>query len=173
MRLADLVSPNLRSTLQVRGLGLTKVPLIFFCAPTVLDLTDDRCEIRIRLNWRTRNHLKCMYFGALAVGADVAGGLIAWRLIESKKDMARGGRVNLIFKDFHAEFLKRAEGDVHFSCEDGPAVREAVARARETGERSSIPVIVTARVPSRLGDEPVAQFTLTLSMKLGKSVAAA
>ena len=152
-----------RGTLQIRGLGLTKIPLIFFVAPSVVEATDERCEIVIPLSWRTRNHLKCMYFGALAVGADVAGGLIAWRLIEST-----GNQLNLIFQDFHAEFLKRAEGDVHFACEDGVAIREMVDRALATGERVNHPVVVLARVPSRTGDEPVARFTLTLSLKRKK-----
>lgn len=165
MALAELVGPKLLGTLKIRALGLTKIPLVFFCSPTVEDITDERCEVRIPLNWRTRNHLNCMYFGALAVGADLAGGLIAWRLIEGKGQK----KVNLIFKDMHADFLKRAEGDVHFACEDGAAIKAGVARARESGERESFPVVITARVPSKLGDEPVAQFTLTLSIKLAKS----
>ena len=40
-----------------------------------------------------------------------------------------GGGVSLIFKDFSAEFLKRAEGDVHFISQDGAAVRDLVRRA--------------------------------------------
>ncbi len=33
-------------------------------------------RIRIPLGWRTRNHLGSMYFGALATGADLVGGLL-------------------------------------------------------------------------------------------------
>ncbi len=46
------------------------------------------------------------------------------------------------------------------------AVRELVKEAVETGERVNTTVHVTATVPSRLGDEPVARFELTLSLKL-------
>jgi hypothetical protein len=83
------------------------------------------------------------------------------RLIHTEAE----GKVALIFKDFHADFLKRAEGDVRFTCEQGREIRALVRKALASGERESLPVHVTATVPSKLGDEPVAQFTLTLSLK--------
>ena len=104
-----------------------------------------------------------MYFGVLAAGADVAGGLIAMRLIQEE-----GNLVSLVFKDFQASFLKRAEGDVHFICEDGEAIRKLVQKATESGERENMPVHVVATVPSQSGPEPVAEFTLTLSLKRKK-----
>jgi len=90
----------------------------------------------------------------------VAGGLIAFHLMQTQK-----ARVSFVFKDVAASFLKRPEGDVHFSCEDGPLIQELMRRTLATGEREEATVHVTARVPSKLGDEPVATFTLTLSLK--------
>ncbi len=159
-RVLDRLPAKVRETAYLRAFGLLKVPMILFTSPSVLELSSERCEIRIPLNRRTRNHLKSLYFGALAVGADCAGGIIAMKLIrEAKAD------VSLLFKDFHAEFLKRAEGDVHFTCSDGPAIAEGVRKALASGERENCPVRVVATVPSKLGDEPVAKFTLTLSLK--------
>ena len=89
--------------------GLTRIPLIFYCRPKVVSISDTRLEVKIKLNRRTKNHLNSMYFGVLSVGADVTGGFLAMKFIrESQSEIA------LIFKDFHADFLKRAEGDVHF-----------------------------------------------------------
>jgi hypothetical protein len=68
-----------------------------------------------------------MYFGALAVGADVTGGFLAMDPIKES-----GRQIQLIFKDFKADFLKRPEGDVHFYCNDGLAVRELVKKTVET-----------------------------------------
>jgi acyl-coenzyme A thioesterase PaaI-like protein len=150
----------IKETLFLRAFGWTKVPLIFYCAPSVVELTDERAVVRIPHTRRTINHLRSLYFGTLCVGADVAGGLMAMRLIQKA-----GNQVNLVFKDFHAEFLKRAEGDTHFTCTDGQAVRAAVERALVSGERENIPVHVVATTPRQLGEEPVARFTLTLSLK--------
>ena len=135
----------------------------FFIGPTVSALSNDRCVVKVPLNRRTKNHWNSMYFGALAAGADCAGGLIAMKLIQE-----RGNLVSLLFKDFQASFLKRAEGDVFFTCEDGEAIQKLVQKAIETGERENMPVRVTATVPSRLGAEPVAEFVLTLSLKRKK-----
>lgn len=151
---------SIRNTLYLRAFGLTKVPMILFCSPSVVELTDSRCVVRIPLGVRTRNHLKSLYFGALAVGADCAGGLMAMRQIRMEK-----AKVSLLFKDFKAEFLKRPEGDTIFTCEDGQAIRSLVRRAIDSGERQNLPVHVIATVPSKLGDEPVARFELTLSLK--------
>ena len=105
-----------------------------------------------------------MYFGTLATGADIAGGLIAWRLISQN-----GNRVNLVFKEFHADFLKRPEGDVYFTCTDGVQIKQLVERALASSERENLPVTIIATCPAKLGQEPVAKFTLTLSLKKKKS----
>jgi hypothetical protein len=101
-----------------------------------------------------------MYFGALCAGADLAGGLPAARLI-----WERHREVSLVFADVKAEFLKRADGDVLFTCDDGYAVAAAVRQADTSGERVTIPVRVAATVPKKYGDEAVARFTLGLSLK--------
>ena len=136
-----------------------RIPLLFFARPRILELDDEHCVVELRLRRRTRNHLGSMYFGALAIGADTAGGLIAFETIRARK-----ANVSLIFKDFHAEFLQRAEGDVHFTCRDGAAIRELVDRVIASGERETLPVKVVATVPS-VSNEPVAEFTLGLSLK--------
>ena len=101
-----------------------------------------------------------MYFGVLSVGADIAGGFLAMKLIRSRK-----ANILLIFKDFHAEFLKRAEGDVHYICNESKKIAQAVDETLRTGERVNIPVPVIATVPEKFGDEPVAEFSITLSLK--------
>ena len=147
-------------TLRLRLWTFAKIPLLFFLRPSVVEATPRRTVVRIPLARRSRNHLGSMYFGALCAGADLAGALTAMRRIE-----ASGRRVSLIFKDVTARFLRRAEGDVLFSCDDGDAIADLVARAIETGEREERPVRIVATVPEKLGAEPAAEFVLTLSLK--------
>lgn len=149
----------LKETLLVRAMGL-RIPMLLYLGPRVLRLDEEACEVLIPLGVRSRNHVGVMYVGALCAGADVAGGLSAFRTIRE-----RHPRVVPLFRDLSATFLKRADGDVVFRCEEGRRVAEAVARADQTGERVTIPVEVVARVPSRHGDEPVARFTMGLTLK--------
>ena len=106
-----------KANLRLKIFAFVKIPLIFFCRPRVVALDEDRCEIRIPLRRRTRNHMNSMYFGALAIGADLACGLLALEQVRRK-----GIKVSFLFKDMRADFLKRPEGDVLFTCAEGAAV---------------------------------------------------
>lgn len=150
----------LKQTLYVRGFGLLKIPLIAFLRPTVVELEEERCVIKFPLRRRAQNHLKSMYFGALCIGADLAGGAIAMQLIHKS-----GEPVQFVFKDFTANFRKRADGDVHFTCDDGARVRALVQQAIDQPDRVEDTVRVVATVPDKYGDEPVADFALTISLK--------
>ena len=77
----------------------------------------------------------------------------------------RKRKVVLIFKDFHANFFKRAEQDVIFICKDGAEIDHAVQQAVDKGERINLPINITAMLSQDTEDEPVANFRLTLSIK--------
>jgi acyl-coenzyme A thioesterase PaaI-like protein len=151
---------TLKQTWAIRLFALRHIPLIALIRPTIVQADTERCVVRVPLGWLVKNHLGTMYFGALCIGADLAGGLVIMNMIR-----ARRSRVAFLFKDFQADFLKRAEGPVVFTCPDGAAMGALLDEAERTGERVEGPVRVTATVPSKLGDEPVAEFVLTLSMK--------
>jgi hypothetical protein len=158
--LAGRIPPKLRNTVLLRAFGLVKIPLLFSVSPTILELTDEKAVVRIKLNRWTRNHWGSMYFGTIAIGADCAIAMTAmhhiWKL--DAQD------VQLIFKDFQASFLKRPDGHVLFVCDEGLKARELVAKARESGERENVTLKGRA-VLEKKPDEPVAEFALTLSLK--------
>lgn len=150
-----------KQTLSVRALGWWKIPLLAAVRPRVVEMEGDRCVVCIPLRRFTRNHLGSMYFGALAIGADIAGGLLAVRLIRERK-----AKVALVFKSFRADFLKRPESDVYFVCEEGARVRALVETALGSEERHTEPIPLRAEVRPEGGPpETVAEFVLELSLK--------
>lgn len=157
--LRKLFSERTRETFSLRWFGLTKIPLLFYVGVSVTEVSPERMVVRIPLRRRTRNHLGSMYFGALCAGADCAAGALAMYLIRQQPE-----HISLVFKDFNAEFLKRAEGDVDFCCSQGKEIADLVAQAAASDERVEKQVEVIATVPSS-GNEPVARFELTLSLK--------
>ena len=119
-----------KETLWVRGWSLRNVFLLWFISPSVLELSDRRCEIVVPLNWRTRRHdIRAMYLGALCMGADVAGGLIAFSIVGRSKQ-----RVSFIFKDLHAHRNMRAAFKSGLSM--SPKVRHAFMAAMRFRKRS-------------------------------------
>ena len=117
------ISQEFRTTLFLKFFGFLKVPMIFYCNPKVVRISEGSVEIKISLKRKTKNHVGSMYFGALSVGADITGGAIALDLIKKSKC-----KINLLFKNFKADFLKRAEGDVHFICNDGKLISDMVKK---------------------------------------------
>ncbi|MFZ8933781.1 MAG: DUF4442 domain-containing protein [Bacteriovoracaceae bacterium] len=152
---------NLRNNLMVTLFGILKIPMIFFVRPKVLELSDSRCRLLVPFSWRNKNHLGVLYIGAMTVAADVTGGLAAMKeIINSKRN------VHLLFKDMKADYYKRAEGDTVFTCNQAAQIKDFVQDVIKSGERKNFPLEIVATVPSKLGDEPVAKFILTLSLKL-------
>lgn len=132
---------------------------MLYVKPSVMGISNERVVVRIPLMRRTRNHLGSMYFGALSVGADCSVGALAMHLIKQQPE-----NISLIFRNFSAEFHKRAGGDVDFCCSQGKEISNLVAQAAASDERVEMVVDVIATVPGQ-GDDPVATFQLTLSMK--------
>ncbi len=139
-------------------LGFVKIPIIGFVKPKLILLNDEKAAVKIRLRRRSKNHLKSMYFGALAVGADVAAGLHAFYFAEQM-----GKKVSFAFKGMNAQFLMRAESDIVFVSEDGAKVSEAMKRSLELGERVNEPINVLAKNSK---DEIVATFEMIVSVRV-------
>lgn len=154
---------TLRDSFFVRAFGWLKVPLIAYVRPRVLQVNDQRVEVLIPLRRRTKNHLGSMYFGALMIGADLAAGYYAARLIYLSRK-----KIDFVFKSSSASFHKRPTGDVVFACEQGDVIQALVDRAEASGERVDTEIKIFARVPS-LSNEVVAEMTMVLSLKKRRS----
>lgn len=150
-----------RKTLSLWIFSLFKLPMVFWLKPRVIEMSDTRGILMMRFIRRTKNHVNSMYFGALAVGAELAAGVLAMNIINKQKD-----KIVFVFKDFQAEFLKRCEGDTYFICDEGRQISETISKLKETKLRQNITLNVYAVVPSQFADEPVCHFKLTLSIKL-------
>ena len=130
--------------------------MIAYCKPKILQSTHDLIKIKIPLKRRTKNHLNSMYFGALSVGADFAAGLLVLNILKKHNSKAK-----LIFKDFQADFTKRAMLDVIFTCNDSKVIENSVLENLKTKRRVNFKVKVNAFC----NNEVIASFVLTTSIK--------
>jgi hypothetical protein len=99
-----------------------------------------------------------MYFGALAVGADVAAGILAYYNSEILQR-----KTSLAFKGIKAEFLKRAESDIRFVCSEGKKIENMLQTCISSEERQNESITVYAL--NNLGEQ-VAVFEMILSLKV-------
>lgn len=139
-------------------LGVFKIPLIGFVKPRLLLVDEKTVQVKILLRRRTRNHLNSMYFGALAVGADIAGGIHAFYFAELSNS-----KVSFAFKSMKADFIKRAESEILFESTEGELVKAAMDQSRLTGER--INQMIQVKATDKNG-ELVATFEMEVSVKV-------
>ncbi len=153
-----LRNSKLANSFILQSFGFFRVPFIFLAGARIAEIDEQKVTVKIPLNLLTKNHLKkrTMYFGVLSAGADCAAGFAAMRsIMESRVP------IELVFQNFKAQFEKKAQGDVFFSCTQVQEIKALVEQAKNTTERLSLPVQVTAFA----NGQTVAQFELTLSLK--------
>lgn len=158
-RNVNSVLDKLSPTAQLKAFALMQIPLLFLVNPKVEKISHEECEVRIPLNYMTKNHLGSMYFGTLAIGADASVALFALHLAKTYKDIS----VGVVFKDFKADFVKRAETDVIFRCEKGDQIRSMIDKAHKTDSRVTEPIDIDGY--SAVDRELIGKFTLGLSIR--------
>lgn len=149
---------RLKQTAMVNAYCLLKIPLLAFITPEFYDMTDEKSVIKVRLGYRTRNHLNSMYFGALSMGAELSVVAPSLRAIEKS-----GKRIDFIFKDFEAQFLKRADGHILFTCSQAKEIVQLIEEAAQSSERLERKFDGVATVEGK--NEPVMTYRLTLSVR--------
>jgi hypothetical protein len=150
---------SLKMTALINGMSWAKLPLLAFISPRVIKCTGPQSIVQVGLGFRTRNHLGVMYFGALAMGAELSIALKAVQEIQRS-----GQRIDFLFKNFKCEFHKRADGDVHFICDEAESVAELIHTAATSPDRMERTFKGRAIVPSKSQDS-IMDYELTLTVK--------
>ncbi len=139
-------------------LGIFKIPLLYFVRPKLISIDSNQVFVKINLSRRTKNHLNSMYFGALAVGADVAAGIHAFYFAEKHNK-----KISFSFKSMKVEFIQRAETNITFFCGQGELIQKAFLESCNEKQRKNQLIEVSA---FDLNNELVAQFSMELSIKV-------
>lgn len=152
--------PKWKQTLFLYLFAFTKVPMIFFARPKIVNIDDDESRVLIPYKRRNRNHVRSIYMGSLAIGADLCIGFLAMHHIQQINP-----KIIPIFKDFKINFLKLALGPTEFVCDQGDLAKKMVLAAHESKERQTL--TFKGKAFSQVKGERVlvADFELTLSIK--------
>ena len=70
-------SERLKYNLYLWVFSWTKVRLIHYCRPKIVDINEEGVVLFMPLDRRTRNHVNSMYIGAMVVGVDMVTGFTA------------------------------------------------------------------------------------------------
>jgi hypothetical protein len=141
----------------IRLLSLFRVPLLGLLRPRIVELTNRRAEVQLPYEFLTKNHVGSMYFGALAMGAELS---IALRLLDRMH--REKAPIQFIFKDFSADFLKRAESAVSFVTEEVGEIDQLIETCLQSSKRENGSFRGFAQ---NSGGEKLMNYQLTISIK--------
>ena len=146
------------SPIKFRAYLLTKLPAAFFAGLKIKSADINQCIITVPYRWSTRNPFRSTYFACLGMAAEMSTGILAMANVYKSTPP-----VSMLVINMEANFTKKATGDTRFTCNDGPAIRDAVDRAKATGEAQTLKV---HSVGTNEAGDIVAEFFITWSFKV-------
>lgn len=132
---------------------LYKLPSAWLAGVRVQNMDMQRCTTVVPYRWLSQNPFGSTYFACLAMAAEMSSGLLAMAHID-----ALGARVSMLVTGMEAIFLKKAKSRTWFTCEEGEAIRQAIAQDEPTA------ITITVMGKDEAGVE-VARFLITWSFK--------
>jgi uncharacterized protein YbdZ (MbtH family) len=137
---------------------IKKLPAAWFSGVRIVEASSRKCVAFIPFRWLSQNPFHSMYFASMSMAAELTTGLLAMSYIWKNKT-----GVSMLITGMNGSFHKKATGKVFFTCQDGPAIKQAIEKAISTGEPQQITVLSSGR---NRKDEIVAEFYFTWSFKL-------
>ncbi|WP_290709090.1 DUF4442 domain-containing protein [Flavihumibacter sp. CACIAM 22H1] len=158
------VSPFLslvRNAFRFRLFMLLKLPSAYFSGVRVKYVDEASCQVSVPFKWFSQNPFRSTYFACLAMAAEMSTGILA--MAQTYK---RNPAVSMLVTALEATYSKKATGITIFTCDQGPLIQQAVAKAVATGEAQTIRVRSLGR--NSAGEE-VAEFFINWSFKIKQS----
>lgn len=129
MDTAEKFRQTVRNKFKFKLFMLKELPSAFFSGITVTEITEEKAVVRIPFKFLTKNPFKSMYFASQAMAAELSTGILALSQISGRKPS-----VSMLVFDMNAHFSKKARTTVHFTCNDGLAIKKAIEETIKTGE---------------------------------------
>lgn len=114
---------------KLNTFALFNLPSAWLCGVRVKHIDDKRCEVSVKHRWMNQNPFQSMYFAVQAMAAELStGAMVIGHIQES------GHKISMLVANNKASFTKKATGRIHFVCEDGHLIVDALKKTIETGE---------------------------------------
>ena len=134
---------------------LVKLPSAIFWKFRIKALDAEKCVVTIPYSWSTQNPFNSIYFAAMAGAAELSTGALCQLAISGL------GKYSMLVVDFRAEYFKKANQKITFTCEQGQELF-SILESMEIHETGKLTMISSGKNPQ---DEEVARFYVTWSFK--------
>ncbi len=149
----DFLSP-----LKQRLFYFNNLPMALISGIRLIYLDEEKSITEVPFRWCNKNPFKSMYFAVQSMAAELSTAAPALMALKGK-----GENIAFIIVDVKAEFLKKAQSKITFSCLDYGKFEKAISSL----DKSNDTVAVTAKTVGKDTDnDDVAIFYFTWSFKI-------
>ena len=133
------------------------LPMGLICGIKLRSLDETSAVAEVPFRWWNKNPFQSIYFAVLSMAAELstaAPALLALEAIDA--DFA------LIIVDLKAEFVKKSQSRIAFTCSDYEKIHQALMQLKHSGDTGTV---LTKTVGRNVMHEEVATFYFTWSFK--------
>ncbi len=126
---------------KMRLFLLQKLPSAWFMGIGVRQCDESQAVVSLPYGWRSQNPFRSTYFAAQCAAAELSTGLLSMAHLQGKPP------VSMLVTKIEAEFSKKADQMLLFTCTDGSELAQAIAKTLENGEAQVYRATSVGRLP--------------------------
>ncbi|MBT0608392.1 DUF4442 domain-containing protein [Aequorivita echinoideorum] len=136
-----------------------KLPSAYLTGVRVKSISEKTCITTVKHRWINQNPFNSIFWAVQGMAAELSTGAMVMAAIQQSDR-----KISMLVANNRASFSKKAKGRIHFTCNDGLLIREAIEKAVATGEGETCWMKAVGRDSS--GDQvSIFEFEWTVKVK--------
>ena len=115
------------SKFQISLFTLLRLPSVWLCGIRVTLLENSFCKAKVKHRWINQNPFNSMFWAVQGMAAELTTGMLLMQEIQISKK-----KVSMLVLNNKANFSKKAQGRITFSCNSADLITNAIKKLLET-----------------------------------------
>ena len=121
------------SKFQISLFTLLRLPSVWLCGIRVTLLEQSFCEAKVKHRWINQNPFNSMFWAVQGMAAELTTGMLLMQEIQTLKR-----KVSMLVLNNKANFSKKAQGRITFSCNSADLITNAIKKLLETDKPQTL-----------------------------------
>ncbi|CAI8250518.1 MAG: DUF4442 domain-containing protein [Phycisphaerales bacterium] len=121
------------SKFQISLFTLLRLPSVWLCGIRVTLLEQSFCEAKVKHRWINQNPFNSMFWAVQGMAAELTTGMLLMQEIQTSKR-----KVSMLVLNNKANFSKKAQGRITFSCNSADLITNAIKKLLETDKPQTL-----------------------------------
>ena len=121
------------SKFQISLFTLLRLPSVWLCGIRVTLLENSFCKAKVKHRWINQNPFNSMFWAVQGMAAELTTGMLLMQQIQISKR-----KVSMLVLNNKANFSKKAQGRITFSCNSAGLITNAIKKLLETDKPQTL-----------------------------------